>query len=123
MKETDTTLEFVRVLVQAAAEKKAENPVILDLRKISSVCDFFLILTGNSQPQIQAIGSVLVETARSLGYKLHHREGQKQGHWLVLDFFSVIVHIFDDETRRFYDLEHLWLDAPRLKLPRGEKVA
>ena len=103
-------------IVKFAQEKKAIDPVVLDVRKISNFCDFFVIITGTSQTHMQAIADGIKQGMRALGVISHHKEGYNDARWIVLDYSSVIVHIFDGETRSFYDLEHLWGDAAVLKL-------
>ncbi len=106
-------------IVSYAEERKALNAVVLDLRKISNFCDFFVILTGTAKTHIQAIADGITGGLLKHGLHKSHREGYHEAKWLVLDYVSIIVHIFDEETRDFYDLEHLWSDAPHvLKKPR-----
>ncbi|MDD5746951.1 MAG: ribosome silencing factor [Candidatus Omnitrophica bacterium] len=108
-------------IVKLALEKKAIDPLVLDVRKVSNFCDFFVILTGTSQTHLQAIADGIKQGMRAMGVLSHHKEGYNDARWIVLDYASVIVHIFDQETRMFYDLEHLWADAPAVK-PRQKKA-
>ena len=101
-------------IVSIAEEKKAVDPVILDVRKISTFCDFFVIITGTSQMHIRSIADGIEEEMKKHGVRCNHREGDYESRWLVLDYASVVVHIFDEEMRGFYDLEHLWADASRV---------
>jgi len=103
-------------IVELAQDKKAVDITALDLRKTANFCDFFVILTGTSATHIKSIADGINEGLRKEGVRTHHAEGYRESKWVVLDYFSVIVHIFDEETRLFYDLEHLWSDARRLKL-------
>ncbi len=97
---------------QAAADKKATDIRVLDLRKISSFADYFVICTGNSEPHLKAIASEIREELRdSLGLSTH-ADGFPASQWVVLDYGGVIVHVFHQEKRDFYDLESLWRDAP-----------
>jgi ribosome-associated protein len=105
-----------------AENKKAENIVILDVRKLSSVTDYFVIASGSSEPHLRAIVSEL--TGRLWDdYKVRPRrvEGGAAAAWQVLDFFDVIVHIMRDEVREKYNLESLWGDAPRAGKSRPRK--
>jgi ribosome-associated protein len=96
----------------AAADKKAEDIRILDLRKISSFADYFVICTGTSEPHLKAIGSEIREKLRDdLGLSAH-ADGFPASQWIVLDYHGVLIHIFQAEKRDFYDLESLWRDAP-----------
>lgn len=104
----------VSMIVEFAKEKKSLYSVVLDLRKIANFCDFFVILTGTSKPHIRAIADGINEGLSGQGVKAHHCEGYHESKWVVLDYADVIVHIFDNETRSFYDLEHLWADAPKV---------
>ncbi|MBU4304669.1 MAG: ribosome silencing factor [Candidatus Omnitrophica bacterium] len=101
-------------IVSIAEEKKVVEPVILDVRKISTFCDFFVIVTGTSQMHIRSIADAIEEEMKKEGVRCNHREGDYASRWVVLDYASVVVHIFDEEMRSFYDLEHLWADASRL---------
>lgn len=102
-----------------ADNKKAENIVILDVSKISSVTDYFVIATGSSEPHLRAIMNEITGTLRD-EYDLRPRavDGDLQTAWQVLDFFDVIVHVMKADVREKYDLEALWGDAPRLKDPK-----
>jgi ribosome-associated protein len=99
-----------------AENRKAENVVVLDVRKISSVTDYFVIASGTSEPHLRAIVEEITTKLRD-DHDLRPRaiEGQTQTPWRVLDFFDVIVHVMRDEVREKYDLESLWGDAPRVK--------
>ncbi len=107
-------------IVELALDKKAFDVIALDLRKTANFCDYFVILTGTSATHIKSIADGINKGLRKDGMRTHHLEGYRESKWVVLDYFSVIVHIFDEDTRLFYDLEHLWSDAPKLKLK--EKV-
>jgi ribosome-associated protein len=99
-----------------AADKKAENIVILDLRGISSFTDFFVIGSGTSEPHLKAIVNGIREGVREqTGISPLASEGSLISQWLVMDYSDVLVHIFHDRKREFYALENLWSDAPRLK--------
>ena len=107
---------------QLADDRKAENLVVLDVRKLSSVTDYFVIVTGPSEPHLRAIESEILGTlATEHGLKPTHTEGNAQSNWIVADFFDVIVHIMKKDVREKYDLEGLWGDAPRAKPPAARK--
>lgn len=97
--------------LSAALEKKAEDPAILDLRGISSVADFFVILTGNSQRQVQAISDEVEMAFRNRGARDYNVEGRGNCSWVLLDFANVVVHVFHRPARVFYAVENLWSDA------------
>lgn len=101
----------------AAAEKKAENLVLLDLRGVSGFTDFFLICSGTSEPQLKAISSSIRESLREkFGRRPLAEDGYPASQWVVLDYGDVICHLFHGEKREFYDLENLWSDAKRIAL-------
>lgn len=105
-----------------ADNKKAEDILVLDVAKISSITDYFVIVSGSSEPHLRAIAEEITETLKAD----HHvtaraQDGTLQTGWLVLDFFDVIVHVMRSEVRKRYDLESLWGDAPKVKVPRARK--
>ena len=113
-----------------ADNKKGENIVILDVRKLSSVTDYFVVASGNSQPHLRAIVEEISSQLRDVHELRPARsEGTKNGTWVVMDYFDVIVHVMHTETRQRYDLEGLWGDAKPLKpakvakAPKAEKPA
>jgi len=108
--------DAVDVAAHAASEKKASELVLLDLRKIASFTEFFLICTGASTRQVQAISNAIEETLRKNGKRPLHIEGYSSAEWILLDYGDFIVHIFSPASRRFYDLERLWRDAPRVEI-------
>ena len=109
-----------------AENKKAENAVILDVRKVSSVTDYFVILSGTSEPHVRAIVNEVTDKLRG-DYQLRPRavDGDIRAAWQVLDYFDVIVHVMHTEVRQRYDLEGLWGDAKEVKpaKPRKKKAA
>ena len=103
-----------------ADNRKAQKP--LDLRKVSSLTDFFIVLSGSSAPHLRAIGEEILQKLRDdHDIRPHLSDGKGSGSWVVLDYYDVIIHIMSEETRQRYDLEGLWGDAPRIKprKPRG----
>jgi ribosome-associated protein len=109
--------EKVRLISGTALQKKPLDPVLLDVREACSFSDFFLILSGTSTRQTQALADHIRETLAKQGIYPRGVEGQETGHWILLDYEEVIVHIFFEQARSFYDLEGLWIDAPRLEIP------
>lgn len=99
--------------VEAALDRKANDVVLLDLRGLSSVADFFIICSGNSDTHVEGISNIIEEKLNENDTKLWHREGGKRASWVLLDYIDVIVHIFTEEAREFYGLERLWGDAPK----------
>ncbi len=105
-----------KAIVEAALERKAERPVVLAMRELTSYADAFVILTGRSDRQVRAIAQSIVEMLKSQGDPPLGVEGLDDGNWVLIDCNDTIVHVFDPETRTQYDLERLWRDAPRMDL-------
>ncbi|HVQ36248.1 MAG TPA: ribosome silencing factor [Pyrinomonadaceae bacterium] len=101
----------------AAAEKKALNSVVLDLREIASFTDFFMITSGANERQVQAISDEIVETLKKAGSAAARVEGYKTAEWILLDYGDFVFHVFDAKARSFYDLERLWRESKRVELP------
>jgi ribosome-associated protein len=109
---------------ELAENKKAEDVVVLDLRKLSSVADFFVIATGTSEPHLRAIVEEISERLQEeAALKPRARDGTWKTNWVALDYFDVIVHAMRAEARTTYALESLWGDAPRLRARRSTKRA
>jgi ribosome-associated protein len=102
-----------------AENRKGEDLVILDVREVSTITDYFVLVTGTSEPHLRAIVDEIRDRLKEEhGIRPRAVDGSVQGAWLVLDYFDVIVHVLRADTREHYDLEGLWGDAPRLKPPR-----
>lgn len=114
-KKADQSDILAQVVVKGMQEKKGLNIVTLDLRSVRSpMADYFVICHGTSDRQVEAIAdSVEEEVRKATGEKPYHREGGNQADWVLLDYVSVVVHVFSEEKRRFYGLEELWGDAER----------
>jgi ribosome-associated protein len=102
--------------LKAAMEKKAADPVLLEMKKITSYTDYFLIVSGSSDRQVQAIARAVEEALHEKGVRPLGLEGVPEGRWVLMDYGDVIVHVFLEQLRTFYELESLWIDAPRLEL-------
>lgn len=99
-----------------ADNKKAEEIVVLDVRKLSSVTDYFVICSGTSEPHLRAIvGELEDQLLKDYGVKARAEDGAVGGRWVVMDFFDVIVHVMHPDVRKQYDLEGLWSDAPAVR--------
>ncbi|MEO0080263.1 MAG: ribosome silencing factor [candidate division WOR-3 bacterium] len=98
-------------------KKLGEDIVILDLRKESTVTDFFVITTATSPAHARALARVVQEQLADAGVKPHHTEGEDYGQWILLDYLDVVAHIFLGEIREFYGLERLWGDVPHRAIP------
>ena len=115
MSETDPRLKAT-LIVEAALERKAEEPIVLDMRKLTAYADTFIILSGRSDRQVRSIADAVMHALKSNGEQPLGVEGLDDGNWVLIDCNDAIVHVFDPETRERYDLERLWRDAPRLDL-------
>ncbi|MBT8338958.1 MAG: ribosome silencing factor [Desulfatitalea sp.] len=104
----------VDLYVQAALGKKAENLVVLDVRGLTSIADVFIICHGRSNRQVEAIADHIQHFLRDRSIKPLSIEGKNDGHWVLMDYGHVVIHVFYEETRAFYDLEGLWVDARRI---------
>jgi ribosome-associated protein len=105
-------LALARAAGNLALSKKGYDVKILKVRKISSVCDYFVICSGTVSVHVKAIADAIDEGLREKGIYPSHREGMEGATWVLLDYFDVVVHIFNEEARQFYALEKLWGDAP-----------
>jgi ribosome-associated protein len=101
-----------------AAERHCTDIVVLDLRNISPATDYFMIATGTSERQMRSVADEICQAAREQGQQRLGRAGYDQARWILLDFFDVVIHIFDTEYRDYYDLELLWGDAKRLTIDK-----
>ena len=115
MKKKEDIKQIVLELAQAAFDKKGRDIEILDLDGISMLGDYFLIVSANNSKQSQSITDEMEDKAAELGITVQHREGYREGEWILLDFGDIICHVFGgDELREFYGLEELWNDAGRV---------
>lgn len=101
----------LRCAVKTAYEKKAFNIKVIDISHITNITDFFVILSGNSTAHVMSIADEIEDKLLAKGYKLGHKEGYREGRWILLDFGEVIVHVFHKNDRDFYNLERLWIDG------------
>jgi ribosome-associated protein len=112
--------ELQRLIYDAVDDKKAFDIVILDLRNRTDITDFFLICSGNSRLQVQAISDSILEKTSGTPFKTIMTEGYATGNWIIMDLSDMIVHIFQKETRFQYDLERLWGDVPVIETQNQE---
>lgn len=109
--------------VQAALDKKAQDVVVLDLRGTPAFTDFFVLCSGLNQRQVKAIADAVEEALRAVKVRAAHTEGYDRAEWVLMDFFTFIVHVFTPQTRTFYGLERLWGDAERIEIGEDGKPA
>lgn len=109
-------------IAETAKSKKAQKPVILDMRPITGFCDYFIVLSGESIRQVNAIAQAIEEDlARDRIRSLSRVSPNDESGWVVLDFSSIIVHVFYKPMREFYSLERLWSDAKKVRIPASRK--
>ena len=111
-----TSRESAIVLAKALDSKKGMEIKVLKTEELTTLADYFVICTASSTTQIKALADVCEKTLKDAGEPPHHVEGHRGGTWILLDFSSVVVHIFNEEAREFYDLERLWSDAAPVDL-------
>ena len=103
------------VALQAIDDKKAHDVLVLDISEVSSFTDYFVLCTGTSSRQVQAIADAIEEKTTAIGMKRTHIEGYAHAEWVLMDFMDFVVHIFSPTARAFYDLERLWRDGKRIE--------
>ena len=111
-----TSFESAIVLAKALDSKKGNEIKVLKTQDLTTLADYFVICTATSNTQVKAMSDACEEAMEKHGEHVHHIEGHRDGTWLLLDFSDVVVHVFTDETRKFYDLERLWGDAEEVDL-------
>lgn len=107
--------------IKAASEKKAQDLVVLDVADLTSIADAFIICSGRSNRQVNAIADSIVVNLKKKKIKPLSVEGTGEGHWVLLDYGHVIIHVFYEPVREFFDLEGLWVDAKRITTPAMKK--
>ena len=111
-----TSYESAILLAKALDSKKGQDIKVLRTEGLTTLADYFVICTAGSSTQIKAMSDACEEAMEKQGETVHHIEGHRDGAWLLMDFSCVIVHVFTDEARKFYDLERLWADAQEVDL-------
>ena len=109
------TLDKARLCLKIIKERKALTPALLEVGKLTSFSDYFLIASGNSTRQVQAISRHMARRMREEGLRAYGVEGEQEGQWVLMDYGDVVVHIFYDPIREFYDLEGFWIEAARIE--------
>jgi ribosome-associated protein len=110
--------KLARMCVQAVEEKKSLDPVVLDMRGLSTLTDYFVICSGTSDRQVKAIAEHVVQTLKKQKVVCYRSEGWLDAHWIILDYLDVIVHVFLQEARDYYQIERLWGDAKKVPSSR-----
>lgn len=104
-------INMLKTAYKALDDKKAYDIKILDIKKISSIADYMVIADGTNQNQVQAMCDAVTEEMGKAGFLSKSIEGYSEGGWILLDYYDIIIHIFSDEARRFYDIERIWSDG------------
>jgi ribosome-associated protein len=112
----DDTKKRVLLCVNAALEKKAKDIIILNMQKVTSFADYSIICSGNSDRQVQSIAQAIEENMKKSGFRPLGIEGEKTARWILMDYADIIVHVFYEPVRDFYDIERLWSDAPKMEI-------
>lgn len=105
------SLEMAKIAYHALEEKLAEEIKVIDIQKISVVADYFIIANGKNKNQVQAIVDNVQDALFKAGYEMKQMEGYQNGTWVLIDFGDIVIHVFDQENRLFYDLERIWKDG------------
>lgn len=113
--QSEESREAAVAAARSASAKQAEGVAILDVHGLIVITDFFVIASGETERQVRTIVEEVEKALRDLGRKPVRREGETEGRWVLLDYVDVVVHVFADEEREYYDLERLWRDAPRVE--------
>lgn len=108
--------EMALLLAKTLDSKKGQDIKVLKTEELTTLADYFVLCTATSNTQIKAMSDACEEEMEKHGERAHHIEGHRGGTWLLMDFSSVVVHVFTDEARKFYDLERLWADAQAVDL-------
>ena len=111
--------ELAVLLARAPDSKKGGDIKVLRTEGITTLADYFVICTATSNTQVKAMSDACEEAAEKNGERVHHIEGHRGGTWLLMDFSAVVVHVFTDEARKFYDLERLWSDAEEIDIAKA----
>jgi ribosome-associated protein len=120
VKENINGKDRVLLCVNASLKRKAKDLIILNVKELSSFADYFIICSGTSDRQVQAIAESIQENLKENGILPLGVEGERIGKWVLMDYEDIIVHIFYEPIREFYDIERLWADAPRMEV--GDEV-
>lgn len=112
-----TAIEKARLAARYVLERKAEDVIMLNVSGLTSLTDYFLIMSCSSTRQVQAVSRHLKERMKESGISPLGVEGETEGHWVLLDYGDLVVHVFYEPLRRYYDLEGLWIEAPMTKVP------
>jgi ribosome-associated protein len=117
------SVEFARLAAQAASSKQGEDVLVLDVRDLIGITDYFVIASGDSDRQVKTIAEEVERSLRIEGTRPVRVEGEAASRWILLDFVDFVVHVFHHEVRDHYRLERLWIDAPRVEWENGARAS
>ena len=113
-----TSKKTIQLIVELALSKKAEDLVVLDIRKVANFCDYFIICSGNSGRQVKAVADGIREGLGEKGISVTRPQGYREAKWIIIDIGDVVIHVFEKEAREFYGLEHLWQGGKKVDLEK-----
>lgn len=108
--------QMKNIIVEVLKDKKAKDIKVLSIEELSILTDYFVMATGTSTTHVKSLAENLEQKMKESGYEIHHKEGFRSGRWILLDYYDVVVHLFYEEERGFYNLERLWADAELVSL-------
>ena len=114
--EKEESRRLAAIAVKALDDKKGEDIKVIEIDEISPLADYFVLATGNNTSQTDAMVEAVQEAAEKAGFKVDHVEGHRNANWTLIDMTGVIVHVFDDEARGFYDLDRIWKDGKQIDI-------
>lgn len=118
------SLDKALLCTKIIRERKAINPILFEVAGLTTIADYFIIASGSSSRQVQAISKHVTRRMREEGFRAYGVEGENEGQWVLMDYGDVIIHLFYHQVREFYDLEGLWAEAPRVQMVEdGEEKA
>jgi len=120
---TPDAIEAARAAAVALDAKSAEDVILFDMSKLLVVTDIFLLATGSSRRNVLTLADETVAALRELDREPIRKEGTDHGQWVLVDYGDIVIHVFDRETREYYDLERLWADAPRIEFEPSSSTA
>ena len=119
LKKTLAGKEKALKILRFALKKKAKDPVVIDISGIAHFCDYFVLCSGTSPRHTRAIYEEIIKSSKKNNIDIHHCEEDSSSSWLLVDYFDIIVHIFTEESRKFYDIERLWREAKKVRIPKS----
>lgn len=108
--------QMIKNAVEGLEDKKGEDIKIIDISEVSPISDYFILASGSNRSQIQAMADSVAEKMHKSGFPMKQMEGYDSANWILMDFIDIVVHIFDRESRNFYDLERIWKDGKLIEL-------